>query len=44
MNHTLLQSGDNLPMVGVLQLLLNRSRASLQADGHFGSLSLSQLD
>jgi len=36
MNYTDLRMGDNLPMVGVLQLLLNRTGASLVPDGNFG--------
>lgn len=36
MNYTDLRQGDTLPMVGVLQLLLNRTGASLTPDGIFG--------
>jgi hypothetical protein len=36
MNYTYLQMGDNLPAVGVLQKLLNRSGARLSPDGAFG--------
>lgn len=36
MNYTLLIRGDTLPMVGVLQILLNRAGAKLDTDGHFG--------
>jgi hypothetical protein len=35
-NYTLLRRGDNLPTVGVLQLLLNRTGAQLRVDGQFG--------
>jgi hypothetical protein len=37
MNYTMLMPGDQLPMVGVLQLLLNRSGASVTPDGVFGA-------
>lgn len=40
MNYTDLREGDHLPMVGVLQLLLNRTGASLVPDGVFGSRTL----
>ena len=36
MNYTDLREGDHLPMVGVLQQLLNRTGASLVPDGDFG--------
>lgn len=36
MNYTLLRRGDNLPSVGVLQKLLNRTGARLTVDGVFG--------
>lgn len=36
MNYPDLRSGDHLPMVGVLQHLLNRTGASLATDGIFG--------
>jgi len=36
MNYTDLRMGDHLPMVGVLQHLLNRTGASLVPDGVFG--------
>lgn len=36
MNHPYLRQGDRLPAVGVLQKLLNRAGALLQADGIFG--------
>jgi len=36
MNYPLLQQGDRLPEVGVLQKLLNRTGASLLSDGIFG--------
>jgi Putative peptidoglycan binding domain len=36
MNYTDLRKGDHLPMVGVLQHLLNRTGASLATDGVFG--------
>jgi len=39
-NYTHLMHGDHLPMVGVLQLLLNRSGDSLDPDGHFGPKTL----
>jgi len=35
-NYPLLRKADNLPSVGVLQLLLNRTGASLSVDGSFG--------
>jgi hypothetical protein len=37
MNYTILKTGDHLPMVGVLQLLLNRTGLSVSVDGIFGS-------
>lgn len=40
MNFTDLREGDYLPMVGVLQQLLNANGASLVADGIFGKLTL----
>jgi hypothetical protein len=40
MNYTDLRQGDNLPMVGVLQHLLNRTGASLVPDGIFGPRTL----
>src|SRR5215468_8727224 len=40
MNYTLLMQGDSLPMVGVLQLLLNRFDANLKVDGEFGLRTL----
>ena len=40
MNYTDLREGDRLPMVGVLQHLLNRTGASLVADGVFGARTL----
>jgi hypothetical protein len=40
MNYTDLREGDNLPMVGVLQHLLNRTGASLVTDGIFGGRTL----
>jgi hypothetical protein len=36
MNYTLLREWDNLPAVGVLQRLLNRSGANLEVDGIYG--------
>jgi hypothetical protein len=39
-NYTLLMQGDSLPMVGVLQLLLNRFDAKLKVDGEFGLRTL----
>jgi hypothetical protein len=36
MNYTLLREWDNLPTVGVLQRLLNRSGAKLKVDGNYG--------
>lgn len=39
MNYTLLMRNDKLPMVGVLQLLLNRAGARLDPDGDFGPLT-----
>lgn len=36
MNYTFLRQGDRLPAVGVLQKLLNRTGATLTADGMFG--------
>jgi Putative peptidoglycan binding domain len=36
-NYTLLKQGDHLPMVGVLQHLLNRTGESVAVDGIFGS-------
>jgi hypothetical protein len=40
MNYTDLREGDHLPMVGVLQHLLNRTGASLVPDGIFGRKTL----
>jgi hypothetical protein len=40
MNYTLLRPGDQLPMVGVLQLLLKRTGASLVVDGNFGPITV----
>lgn len=40
MNYALLRVGDNLPMVGVLQTLLNRTGARLVCDGDFGIRTL----
>ena len=37
MNYTLLMQGDHLPMVGVLQHLLNRTGEAVAIDGIFGS-------
>lgn len=39
MSYPLIRQGDNLPVVGVLQKLLNRAGASLTADGAFGPLT-----
>lgn len=36
MNYPLLKFGDNLPMVGVVQVLLNRTGTKLTCDGAFG--------
>lgn len=36
MNYTFLRRGDHLPSVGILQKLLNRTGAELNADGIFG--------
>jgi hypothetical protein len=36
MNYTLLEQGDHLPMVGVLQHLLNRTGLAVAIDGIFG--------
>jgi peptidoglycan hydrolase-like protein with peptidoglycan-binding domain len=43
MNYTLLRAGDRLPMVGVLQVLLNRAGASVASDGMFGPKTLAAL-
>jgi hypothetical protein len=40
MNYTYVRYGDHLPMVGVLQLLLNRTGLSLVPDGVFGGQTL----
>ena len=40
MNYTYLQFGDRLPTVGILQKLLNRIGAKLNADGVFGPKTL----
>jgi hypothetical protein len=40
MNYPLLMAGDKLPAVGVVQKLLNRSGAGLNADGIFGPKTL----
>jgi hypothetical protein len=40
MNYTLLRPGDQLPMVGVLQLLLKRTGTSLAVDGNFGPITV----
>lgn len=39
MSYPLIRQGDNLPVVGVLQKLLNRAGANLTADGAFGPLT-----
>jgi len=40
MNYTYFQLGDHLPTVGILQKLLNRTGAKLNADGIFGPKTL----
>jgi hypothetical protein len=39
MNYPFMRQGDRLPVVGVLQKLLNVYGASLTVDGHFGQLT-----